>query len=90
MSIIKAPFTQDQINSIVAFQKSPHNHPFTCCNHNIMNTYSEGLLCLKCEKLQDWCHDFMANWQWKKNLEIKLKSLYGQHWHKYLEYSHAK
>jgi len=73
--IIKAPFTDDQIASLNAYQKSLHVHPYTCGNDHmgVHFTVDDRILiadlfgwhCPKCSYLQDWAHVFSADWSWK-------------------------
>lgn len=57
-------FTQDQIDSINAYQVSGIWHPFTCECGEVLNACSEGMKCPKCGHLQTWAHEFMSNWSW--------------------------
>lgn len=59
------PFSEDQIKSINEFQNSEVMHPFTCCDHQSMVAEKDGMRCLKCNRLQEWVHEWMANWEWK-------------------------
>lgn len=71
MSIIKAPFTEEQIKSLEEWQKGIRFHPFTCCSHDGCDRNSQpnngeliptkdGLICPCGKWKQDWCHDFMV------------------------------
>lgn len=70
MSIIKAPFTPEQVETLNEWQSSNSVHPFICsgpgeifgCYGNCkLSATREGFIC-PCEKYtQDWAHDFMAN-----------------------------
>jgi len=67
MTYTLSPFTQDEVNSINAFQKCGYWHPFTCgdgCKSSLVAT-PNGLECVECNMYrQNWVHDFMANWGW--------------------------
>ena len=81
MVTIYAPFTKEQADSINEFQKSKYYHSFTCpvCRSPLIVT--DGFL--KCSKdpenhgyLQNWCHNFMADWSWKNDIrEGKIEDL---------------
>lgn len=70
-------FTEDQVESFNAYQKSGKFHPFTCCSGNRTDenhTDDEGLLvctldgivCPYCDYTQDWAHAWMLDGSWKK------------------------
>jgi hypothetical protein len=73
----RAPFTVDEVASLNAYQQSGAFHPFTCGSGNRTDTRhldGEGLLvastdgwrCPFCDYTQDWCHEWMADWSWRK------------------------
>ena len=68
---VKAPFTDDQVRSINAYQKSGAFHPFTCGTEGcqgILRATREGMVCDTCRQwTQDWVHDFMADWSWRES-----------------------
>lgn len=68
MSLISAPWTTDQINSLNAFQQATAFHEYTCnkCRSPLQAT-EEGWICpdSNCNYIQDWAHDFSADWSWK-------------------------
>jgi hypothetical protein len=75
MTRITAPFTDDQAESIKGYQKSRYHHPFTCgtkgCHHITLWVSNDGFHCGNCYRWhQTWCHDFMADWSWKKSDEL--------------------
>jgi hypothetical protein len=75
--IVRAPFTDDQIASLNAYQKSPNAHPYTCGNDhktlglgdndsdNILKADRFGWHCQKCSYLQDWARKDETDWSWK-------------------------
>ncbi len=69
MSHVYAPFTEDQVASINAYQKSGVFHPFTCgCGdcRAVLRANTHGMVCDACHGwTQKWVHKFMADWSWK-------------------------
>lgn len=69
----KAPWTDEEVAHLQAWQKSIHVHPFTCGNrdtpvHNqidpeddygVLVPTKDGWVCRHCDYTQDWAHDFM-------------------------------
>jgi len=78
-NIINAPFTDDQVASLNAYQRSGAGHPFTCGNdccpgaregERVLEADRYAWHCPRCSYLQTWAHRFMANWSWKKYAAI--------------------
>jgi hypothetical protein len=80
-------FTPDEVESLNAYQESGVFHPFTCGSGNRMDERhldGEGLLvateagwiCPCCDYKQDWAHDLMKNWAWKKALGAQAQEVY--------------
>ena len=78
--IIRAPWTEDQVASLNAYQKCRAYHPYTCgaegC-HDPVRSHSSGVLratrdgwvCDICEKWhQDWAHKFTTDWSWRDTI----------------------
>ena len=69
---MKAPFTEEQINSLNGFQKEAKWHPFTCgtdkCGADLI-AVKEGWICPRCDYTQDWAHDSMADDSWRKHAD---------------------
>lgn len=68
--MIKAPWTQEQVDGLNAYQAAPWVHPFTCGNkhgdhgdENVLVATPEGWRCLSCDYTQDWAHASMAKGQ---------------------------
>lgn len=65
---VRAPFTDDQVESLNNFQAARLMHPFTCgvCREPLFATVA-GWVCptFQCPYTQAWAHGFMANWTWK-------------------------
>ncbi len=69
--MIKAPFTEDQVDKLNDYQESERGHPFTCCgedncrrplkfNNGILIATTEGWICPCGKYKQDWAHKFMT------------------------------
>jgi hypothetical protein len=83
MAIIKAPWNDDQVQSLNGFQGVSLFHPFTCGardadnSHHVLLATPDGWVCPKCpEYHQDWCHDFMADWSWKRSVTPEAERLH--------------
>lgn len=72
---IRAPFTDDQVAALNAFQDSGVFHPFTCgnCRTDLIAT-KDGWKCPDhdCDYKQDWAHAFMAD---PKTLDLDWRKL---------------
>jgi hypothetical protein len=69
MEKVVVPFTDDQIESLNAFQAFGTFHPFTCGEsqcREILRATAGGWHCPKCTYRQNWAHSFMANWSWRR------------------------
>lgn len=69
MSMMYAPFTADQIQSINEYQESGNFHPFTCgnsSNHPVLVATQDGMKCPKCHFCQKWVHEWMSDGSWKQ------------------------
>jgi hypothetical protein len=64
---MKAPFTQEQVESLNAYQEAGVFHAFTCgsCGATLVAT-EQGWKCPDCDYTQDWAHDWMTNNEWRK------------------------
>jgi hypothetical protein len=76
---ITAPFTDDQVKSLNAYQVSGVMHPFTCAhcrdqlgtyadgvfNDRLLVATNEGWTCPTCDTTQDWTWEWMADWKWE-------------------------
>jgi hypothetical protein len=63
---VEAPFTDDEVASLNAYQNNDFMHPYTCVcgDHVKLIATTDGWVCKKCAYTQNWCHDFTANWDW--------------------------
>ena len=64
---VKAPWTEDQVNSANEFQKAGIFHPYTCgkCRDDLVAT-PEGWKCSCGQWHQDWAEPMMLDWSWKE------------------------
>lgn len=67
MDRIEAPFTDEQVDALNAFQKACQFHPFTCpgdhivCEqHRELIATNDGWVCHCGDYRQSWAHEFMA------------------------------
>lgn len=71
----KAPWTNEQVAALNAYQQAGVMHPFTCPNRSepghvcdpewgrgdkgVLRATNDGWVCTGCDYTQDWAHDFM-------------------------------
>lgn len=67
---IEAPWTDEQIAALEAWQRSPYVHPYTCAHrdghphepeygdHGVLRPTVDGWVCLHCDYTQNWAHTF--------------------------------
>jgi len=65
-----APFNEDQVASLNAYQVSGLMHPFTCggnCHAIRLIAALDGWRCAsqRCDYRQDWAHEWMTDWSWQ-------------------------
>lgn len=74
---IVAPWTDEQVETLNAFQRSGFFHPFTCGERDerhqqyretngdrddgLLVAYNDGWRCPVCDWRQNWAHSFMAD-----------------------------
>ena len=64
MTIVRVPWTAEQVSALDTFQTADYIHPFTCkeehpgCDRRLIPTPG-GWICPHCDYTQDWCHDWM-------------------------------
>lgn len=67
--MVKAPWTDEQVESANGYQAEGVFHPFTCgeCG-NDLKAERDGWRCPTegCTYTQDWAHDFMLDGSWRK------------------------
>ena len=65
----RAPWTEDEVASLNAYQESPHHHPFTSMAGGTLFATKEGWVeqerSGKGKVVQDWAHEWMADWTWR-------------------------
>jgi hypothetical protein len=62
-----APWTDDQVSSLNAFQDAGVFHPFTCggcSNRDGLVAQNDGWHCPDCDYSQTWAHYWTADWSW--------------------------
>lgn len=63
--MIKAPWTQEQVDALNAWQKLGYVHEFTCpMDHpddRVLTATPAGWICPSCSYTQNWAHDHMAD-----------------------------
>lgn len=71
----KAPWTEEQVASLNAYQASGRYHPFTCANRSepghqerhgdlgVLVATKDGWICPDCDYTQDWAHWSMLNFK---------------------------
>ena len=79
---VYAPWTDDQVKSLNAYQTEGIGHDFTCGNTRHKKSFSlfamnDGWHCMspKCQYTQQWAWTWMANWSWKKAKEEWYKEM---------------
>ncbi len=62
-----SPFSDDQVNSLNAYQEAKIFHPFTCQNdsHPTLVANNDGWFCTECDYHNQWAYTWMADWSWK-------------------------
>lgn len=68
---VNAPWSDRQVESINGFQQCGYVHPFTCGNEkcrDVLVAKHFGFVCTSCGYTQDWCHVFMADGSWKRDI----------------------
>lgn len=60
-----APWTDDEVESLNAYQHAGIFHQFTSTNgHDLIATNNGWVENIGGPIVQDWCHPFMADWSW--------------------------
>jgi hypothetical protein len=72
---IEAPWTDDQVASLNAYQKAGYVHPFTHGDGaekvDLIATAAGWVRHHEGRVVQKWAHEFMTDWSWRK-LEAQL------------------
>ena len=72
---IRAPWTDEEVAGLNAFQHSSVMHPFTCGkrdNHKgegLLTATNDGWVCDECDYTQTWAHAFMVS-DWRDLYEV--------------------
>src|SRR5271157_2144496 len=66
-SVVTAPWTEDQVKSLEGWQSCGFVHPFTAEDGTVLIPTVDGWRKTRDGSVvQDWAHDFMADWSWKE------------------------
>ena len=67
--MIIAPWSEDQVTSLNAFQNSGAFHAYTCraggAEHAPLVATTLGWRCENCDYQQIWAHEWTADWSWR-------------------------
>jgi hypothetical protein len=69
-----APFTDEHVASLNAYQVEGAGHPFTCETDNcrgILQATHDGWHCWNCDYRQGWAWSWMADWSWRHHADEK-------------------
>jgi hypothetical protein len=65
--LILAPWTDEQVRSLNAYQKAGYVHPFTSSSgSNLIATKAGWVEREGGPIVQRWAHEFMLDWSWKQ------------------------
>ena len=69
-------FSPDEVRSLNECQHAGVMHPFTCGGNRtdekhldgegVLVATEDGWICPFCDYKQDWAHEYMKNWDWKR------------------------
>lgn len=77
--MISAPWTEDQVKSLNAYQRCGYCHPFTYGDGplqvDLIATTDGWVADAGGPVVQDWAHPFMADWSWRNAvLEVVMNA----------------
>jgi hypothetical protein len=83
MTMINAPFTGEQVQSMNGFQTRSLMHPMTCrvddCRSvngsGPMTATTLGWMCRSCDYRQDWTFIFTTDWSWVEHADMIVAAL---------------
>ena len=77
--VVRAPWTQDQVDSLNTYQASGAFHPYTCgrSGEHVLVATAGGWRCLEDDYQQDWAHAFTADWSWRAMADATWAALVG-------------
>ncbi len=72
MAMVKAPWTDEQVMSLTAWQNNGYVHPYTCGqrdghpldpegDYGVLVPTTDGWVCRHCDYTQEWAHDYSLN-----------------------------
>lgn len=89
--VVQAPFDDDQVESLNAYQRAGVLHPYVCgrdSSHYPLVASPEGWRCLfgvdsgdpymNCDYTQGWAHVFTATWGWRRLVVAQLPHVNGR------------
>ncbi len=69
MKRVEAPWTDDQVKSLNAYQNAGYLHPFTFGSGekqvDLIATKEGWVAQVDGPVVQTWAHEFMADWSWR-------------------------
>lgn len=71
-------FSASEVESLNAFQDIGFMHGFTCghdSGHGLLIATTDGWICRSCPYTQDWAHNFMMDWEWKRCFDFQRRIL---------------
>jgi hypothetical protein len=68
-NLLSAKWTKEQVESLAAYQSSPHYFPLVCDQGDIFEATTVGLFCPKCEQILKRAYDWTLDWSWKTLIE---------------------
>lgn len=77
MTALMAPFEENQINSLKAFQERSIFHPYTCheSEHGTLSVSYKGMYCERCNYIQKWADEWTTDWSWEVGEKEVLEAI---------------
>lgn len=80
--IVRAPWTESQVENLNIYQNIGIMHPFTCGKRDnlhekgdLLVATTEGWICPSCDYTQDWAHAFMVDDCMKKIRDRQVEAV---------------
>ena len=79
-NLTEAPWTDDEVASLNAYQACDHVHPFTADDGDVLVATRDGWIhpVFDDEVCQRWAHKFMADWSWKTMASVLQGPVAGE------------